>query len=175
MSRPRPPSIKTLVLEYLERNHTAEINVPELAALRRHVAASAQRAKPISDRYLLDILLATDIPITRSLGGVPPDLRGRVHFADAERAAASLLEMLEEYRRSRTAGDALRAEDCRRAVRLAKDRLRLVLRRPNLSPSKRQEKEELLQWFLVWLETPDLFDQWLDLRRSNPPADREAE
>jgi len=30
---------------------------------------------------------------------------------------------------------------------------------------KRAEKEEIGNWFTVWLQTPDIFDDWLALRR----------
>lgn len=141
------------------------IDEDELAALQRHVNAAFSRPKPVSRGYLLAVLAGTDTEIARSLGGLPLDLRGRVHFATPERAAGSLLDLLGEYRKSCAEGNRERAEDCRRAVRQGKDRLRLILRRPSLSPEKRQEKGELLEWFLVWLETPELFDSWLALRR----------
>ena len=64
-----------------------------------------------------------------------------------------------------TASSAARASDCRRTVLRARGRLEALLRRPALSPEKRAEKEEILSWVRVWLETPDLFPAWLDLRK----------
>ncbi len=61
------------------------------------------------------------------------------------------------------AEDAVRAEDVRRAVRNAKDRLKLILRR-NLAPEKRRVKEEILRWMLAWLENPQVFETWVALR-----------
>ena len=80
-------------------------------------------------------------------------------------AASSLLDLQQEFEQARRRGDRQRAEDCRSAVRQAKDRLRLVLRGAHFSPEKKEVKQELLRWFLVWLETPELFSQWLELRR----------
>jgi hypothetical protein len=164
-ARPSKPSVKSLVAEYLATRRPALIDNHELEALQRHVNAALSRPKPVSRSYLLAVLMETDIEISRSLGGIPVDLRGRVHFATPERAAESLLELLAAYRKARAEGNRERADDCRRAVRQGKDRIRLILRRPGLSGEKRQEKQELLDWFLVWLETPDLFDSWLSLRR----------
>ena len=65
---------------------------------------------------------------------------------------------------SKLGGGAI-AKGRRIAVRQAKDRLRLVLRGGHFSPEKKEVKQELLRWFLVWLETPELFSQWLELRR----------
>ena len=159
-------SIKSVVLAYVEQRKPAIIDGQELAALRLSVAKSAGADRHISQRSLLDVLAQTDVPIARSLGGLPGDLRGRVHFRDPEAAASSLLDLQQEFEEARRRGDHHRAEDCRSAVRQAKDRLRLVLRRSNLSPEKKKVKQELLRWFLVWLQTPELFSQWLELRRS---------
>ena len=37
-----------------------------------------------------------------------------------------------------------------------------------LEPAQRVEQAEIAQWLSVWLQTPDLFDDWLDLRRRSP-------
>ena len=159
-------SIKSVVLAYVEQRKPAIIDNGELATLRLGVAKSVGTGRRISQQYLLDVLSQTDVPIARSLGGLPADLRGRVHSRDPQAAASSLLDLQQEFEEARRRGDGQRAEDCRSAVRQAKDRLRLVLRRSNLSPEKKEVKQELLRWFLVWLETPELFSQWLELRRS---------
>ena len=38
---------------------------------------------------------------------------------------------------------------------------------PRVSPEKRREKQEIAAWFRVWLETPDLFFDWLELRKQS--------
>jgi hypothetical protein len=82
--------------------------------------------------------------------------------------------MANEYEAARLAGDKPRAEDCRRAVRKGKDRLKLVLRRRDLAPQKRQQKQELVEWFLIWLEAPSLFPAWLEARRAAGAATAES-
>jgi len=37
-----------------------------------------------------------------------------------------------------------------------------------LEAVRRGEQAEIAQWLLVWLQTPDLFDAWLELRRHSP-------
>ena len=49
-------------------------------------------------------------------------------------------------------------------MRQSKERLRRLLNRRDLGESKRAEKEEILQWFLVWLESPGLFRDWFKAR-----------
>jgi hypothetical protein len=149
----------------LKENPPQLVDRLALAAICQEAERALGRGKPVSRTYVLDVLAETQIPIERSLGGLPVDLRDRVHFHDRDVAAASLTDMTREYEAARAASDKVRAEDCRRAVRKGKDRLKLLLRRRNLSPQKREEKQELLQWFLVWLEAPPLFPAWLQLRR----------
>jgi hypothetical protein len=157
-------SIKSFILQYLKENSPAVVDRLVLSAICREATKALQRDKPVSRAYVLEVIGETQIPIDRSLGGLPVDLRGRVHSHDREAAAASLADMTREYDAALAAGDKTRAADCRRAVLGGKDRLKLLLRRANLTPQKREEKQELLQWFLVWLEAPPLFPGWLALR-----------
>ena len=47
-----------------------------------------------------------------------------------------------------------------------KDRVRFAARNPKAAPEKRAVKEEMLQWLLVWLDSPAIFGDWVALRRS---------
>ena len=163
--RSSQPTIKSLVLRYVEEHRLTSVHKEVLSLIAAEVQSTLRRGRPVSRSYLLQVLSTTTVEISRSLGGLPADLRHRVHFGDADRAAATLLEMQREYAAARDSGDRERAWDVRRAVRQAKDRLRLLLRRPSLSADKRAEKEELLVWVLVWLENPEVFAPWLKLRR----------
>ncbi len=158
--------IKRLVHEYLTENRPASIDEAELEGLLRFLRSRLGAERKLSPSYILRILSDAGVEIARSLGGVPVDLRGRVHFRDSEAAASSLLDLAREYALAREKGDGLRQQDCRCVVRHAKDRLKLHLGRRELSDEQRAEKQELLEWFLVWLETPELFPQWLELRRA---------
>ena len=159
-------SIESLVHEYIEAHGPACIDEAELERLMRFLRSRLDPGRKLSQAYLLRVLSDAGVEIARSLGGLPVDLRGRVHFRDAEAAASSLLDLAGENSLARENGDRLRQQDCRRAVRQAKDRLKMHLRRRELSKEQRAEKQELLEWFLVWLETPELFPQWLELRRT---------
>jgi hypothetical protein len=33
---------------------------------------------------------------------------------------------------------------------------------------KREEKKEIAEWFRIWLETPDAFFDWLEVRKASP-------
>jgi hypothetical protein len=47
----------------------------------------------------------------------------------------------------------------------AKDHARLSARSPAASAEKKSQKEEMIQWMLVWLENPAVFAEWVKLRK----------
>ena len=159
-------SMRGIVDEFLSGFAGTEIGQDAFETLRKQIAAQ-RGGKPPSRPAVLELLLATDAAISGSIGGFAPDLRGRVHIGDLDSAQASLIEMTGEYTQARQAGDSARAADCRRAVQHGQQRLGFLLGRPNLSDKKRREKSELREWFRVWLEAPELFPDWVLLRRRN--------
>lgn len=170
MSQPaRKPSIKSLVLEWLAGNWPGEVDRIWLAEASR--AVEARYGGPVKQRYVLDILASTDVNISRSLGVLPADIRGRVRFRTAEAAAESLLEMRQKYLEAKSKGDEQRARDCRKAVIRSKDHLKIAARKKGLSAESRREKEELIGWFLVWLESPEIFESWLRARLKIEPRE----
>ena len=62
-------------------------------------------------------------------------------------------------------GNGERARYCRRQVIAAKDRARFLARGSKLAPEKRETKEEMAQWMLVWLENPEVFPAWVEARK----------
>ena len=57
---------------------------------------------------------------------------------------------------------ALALQLVRALVKKGKLRARSLAANPRVQAPKRQEKQEIASWFQVWLETPDLFADWLD-------------
>jgi hypothetical protein len=56
-------------------------------------------------------------------------------------------------------------EYCRRVGVAGRTRAEMIARNRRVSPEKRLQKQEAALWFRIWLETPELFDDWLVLRR----------
>ncbi len=48
----------------------------------------------------------------------------------------------------------------------AKDRARFASRNQKVAPEKRAQKEEMVEWMLVWLDDPSMFSSWVKLRRA---------
>jgi len=94
---PAKPSVQSLVRDYLKRRPEEQIGRRELAAVRRHVLEGLPAPRRIPDRYLIEVLEEAGADVARSLGGLPQDLRGRVHSGSFEAAASSLLDMQAEF------------------------------------------------------------------------------
>lgn len=53
-------------------------------------------------------------------------------------------------------------------VRAAREEVLLRASSKILSENQRQEANEISEWLRVWLQAPELFSDWLDLRRRSP-------
>jgi hypothetical protein len=83
-------------------------------------------------------------------------------LAEAERT----LEHLEDLRQRFCAeSDKKGVEYCRQIGVLGRRRAELIARNRRVTPSKRLVKQEVALWFRIWLETPELFADWLSLRK----------
>ena len=143
-------SKKIRLKEYLGENNLT-------AVTERDWHAIIGRLAPVSESYLRRLLAETGIPVEQPFAGVR-----QKSFEELER---SLLEMEEVYTRARESGDRARAQLCRNVVVQAKDHARMAARSPKTSPEKKLEKEEMIQWMLVWLENPGVFPAWVRLRK----------
>ncbi len=102
-------------------------------------------------------------------------------LVEAENTLRSLEKLRREYL---AAGDKKGVEYCRMIAVRGRRRAELIGRNRKVSPEKRQNKLEIANWFRVWLETPELFESWLELRKgtcefrklreNEPPARRPA-
>ncbi len=63
--------------------------------------------------------------------------------------------------------DRKRTNTCRRTVIQAKDRARLISRNQKVDAEKRRQKTEMVEWMLVWLENPGIFESWVALRKDS--------
>ena len=93
-------------------------------------------------------------------------LKDVLAFHDLASAEQSLLRLDAIFREYQGAADRAGMKCVRAVVTKGKLRARSLARNPRVQERKRQEKREIAAWFQVWLETPDLFADWLALRKS---------
>lgn len=109
----------------------------------------------VSDRYVRGVVEAEGIEVAASLGGLPLDLLHLIQFQTLDEAAAAIAVL------------AARGDDGRRAARRAAQEAEWVARNPRVREKIRQEREEVALWLGIWLQTPEIFETWLALRRNS--------
>jgi hypothetical protein len=91
--------------------------------------------------------------------------RNVLKFADFTQAANSLkrLENLRKQFARKKDQDGLRR--VHETALKGKQRAQMIAGNKAVDEKKRAEKAEIAHWFTVWLQQPEIFDDWLHLRR----------
>ncbi|HUJ39140.1 MAG TPA: hypothetical protein VLW54_01230 [Candidatus Acidoferrales bacterium] len=90
-----------------------------------------------------------------------------LRFATLEEAEATLRRLDGMWREHRDAGDRAGAERVLDLAREGRRRAQMIAGNRRVAAEKRAEKEEIRQWFRVWLEAPETFFDWLELRKAS--------
>lgn len=96
-----------------------------------------------------------------------PLFRNILKFSDFRQAIISIRQ-LENLRRKFT------IENDKEGLRLVretgikgKNRARMISKNPKVEQQKRAEKAEIAEWFTIWLQNPEVFENWVMLRQSS--------
>jgi hypothetical protein len=83
--------------------------------------------------------------------------------------AGTIMTRLETRRKSfEKSADQTALRQLRGMVIEARNAAELVAKDRSMDPNLRREQAEIAQWLGVWIQTPILFDDWLELRRRSP-------
>jgi hypothetical protein len=89
----------------------------------------------------------------------------QLHLKQAE----SLIKKLEKLRaRFERTGDDETLRRIRTLAISARQAATLRFQSKALVDAERAEQSEIAEWFGIWLQTPNLFTQWLELRKASP-------
>lgn len=91
--------------------------------------------------------------------------RNVLKFSDFTQAAGSLKNLENLRRQFARKKDAVGLRRVHEVGLKGKQRALMIARNPKVDERKRAEKAEIAEWFTVWLQTPEIFQDWLDLRR----------
>jgi hypothetical protein len=177
---PKANSKKRLILglcqaQGLERAGEREIRALQ-AELRRRLGAD-DRTSP---SYIANVLRQAGVRVDYDDRYVDPlmeepyatRLAGALQFHDLESAEASLQKLDAIYREYRDASDRVGTALVRSLVLKGRQRAESLAVNSRVGPEKRREKQEVANWFRVWLETSDLFFDWLELRKQSEEFQR---
>ena len=92
----------------------------------------------------------------------------QLSFGSLSEAAQSMVELERLRRELSKSGDARVLRELRDAIGQHRGACLLIVESPVLTQAERAEASEIVSWFDVWLRTPELFTDWLELRRAAP-------
>ena len=170
---PRTLTKKQVILEYCRTKGLERIGLEEIHALENELRA--RLGSRTSASYIAGVLREAGKEVEyRDRFAEPPmeepyasRLRSLLQFHDFASAEASLRKLDEAYREYREASDRIGAGLVRSLLQKGKLRASSMAANPRVGPDKRAEKAEIATWFRIWLETPDLFFDWLELRKAS--------
>ena len=163
---------KALILETAREIGAEKWTAAEIDQLRRRmIAEHGEEAKTGAD-YIADVLQTAGLKVTLSQleeveDQFEDEFEDLLHFKTLGDAEVSLMRLDELWRRFQTHGEKAAAGRVLDVARLGKRRAEMIARNRKVEPQKRAEKEEMSNWFRIWLETPDAFFDWLDVRKKS--------
>lgn len=166
---------KNLLLDFCRAQGWQGVEVKELHAARAELRRLLGPDDRTSLRYIASTLRQAGYDVRyedRYSDPVMPEpyasrLQGVLEFHDLASAEQSLRRLDAIRREFQGAADRAGANWVRALARKGKLRARSLAANPRVQMTKRREKQEIANWFQVWLETPDLLASWLELRKAS--------
>ena len=173
MTRPAQPTKKRLILEIARELGALRFTPAEVEQIRRQLIARLGAPGKTSPDYITGVLETAGLRVVWSTradteGRYEEEFRDLLHFATLQEAEMCLVRLDELLRKFRAEGERAAAERVLEVARLGRRRAEMIARNPRVDARKRAEKEEVLQWFKVWLDTPEAFFDWLEVRKQTP-------
>ena len=95
-------------------------------------------------------------------------LLGTLAFSDLSSAFASVVKLEERRLQLQRDSDAEGLKNLHEVVAAIRKDLLLKARSKIIDERQRAQLKEVSHWLTVWLQSPELFSDWLDLRRRSP-------
>jgi len=142
----------------------------EVEQIRRRLIAEHGEAGRTSADYVQDVLLEAGLrvvlsPHTDTQGRYEEEFEDLLHFSTFEEAEMCLVRLDELLRKFTAEGERAAAARVFEVAQLGRRRAEMIARNHKVDARKRAEKEEMARWFGVWLEQPDAFFDWLEIRK----------
>jgi len=164
---------KALILETAREINVQKWTPAEIDQLRRRLLAEHGEAGKTGSDYIADVLKDAGHRVLLTLQEeaeeqYEEEFEDLLHFKTLSDAELSIMRLDELMRKFQTHGERAAVERVLNVARLGKRRAEMISRNPKVEPNKRAEKVEIANWFRIWLETPDAFFDWLDVRKQAP-------
>ena len=93
------------------------------------------------------------------------EFRNLIKFSDFKQAETTFKNLENLRRKYLGNNDREGLRRLRAKAQQGRERALMIGKNKSVKPEKREEKEEIAEWFRVWLETPEIFAAWLALRK----------
>ncbi len=168
-------SKKQILLDFIQARAKHSLDFKDLRDARNELRRRLGTADRTTFGYIASVLRQAGYEVQyedRFSDPIMPEpyasrLKSVLAFNDLAGAEASLRklgEVLQEYRGS---DDRVGEQFARALVKKGRLRATSLAGNPRVNAAKRIEKQEIARWFQVWLETPHLFSDWLELRKAS--------
>jgi hypothetical protein len=167
------PTKKALILESARQLGIEKWTTAEIEQLRRKLIADHGEAGKSSNDYIANVLKSMGWKIQLSEREeaeerFEEEFEDILHFKTLQDAEVSITRLDELLRRFQAHGEKAAVERVLEIARLGKRRAEMISHNRKVDPRKRDEKVEIAEWFRIWLETPDAFFDWLEVRKASP-------
>ncbi|HVB35970.1 MAG TPA: hypothetical protein VND42_01925 [Candidatus Acidoferrales bacterium] len=173
MTQAKAPAKKQMILCAARELKAVMFTPAEIEQIRRRLIADKGEHGKTSAEYIATVLAEAGMRVVLSAhsdtrGRYEEEFRDLLHFSTLEDAEMCLVRLDELLRKFETEGE--RAAEARvlEVARLGRRRAEMIARNHKVDAAKRGEKEEVSRWFAVWLEQPDAFFDWLEIRKQTP-------
>jgi hypothetical protein len=95
-------------------------------------------------------------------------LLGTLDFSNLSSAFASAVKLEEKRLQLQVVSDDAALKNLREVVASIRKDLLLKARSKIIGETQKAQLKEVSHWLTVWLQSPELFSDWLDLRRRSP-------
>ena len=171
------PTKKQMILEIAHEMSVPRFTPAEVEQIRRQLVARLGASGKTSPDYIAGVLETAGMRIVLSTkadtdGQYEEEFQDLLHFATLEDAEMCIVRLDELHRKFKEEEEPTAVERVLEVARLGRRRAEMIARNHKVEPEKRAEKDEIMQWFKVWLETPDAFFDWLEVRKASPDYQR---
>src|SRR5579864_5618364 len=171
------PTKKEIILEIARELSVPRFTPAEVEQIRRQLMARLGTSGKTSPDYIAGVLASAGMRLVWSTkadteGQYEEEFQDLLHFATLEDAEMCIVRLDELLRKFKEDEENAAVERVLEVARLGRRRAEMIARNHKVEPEKRAEKEEIMQWFKVWLDTPDAFFDWLEVRKSSPDFQR---
>lgn len=166
---------KEMVLAVYDREAMGEVSAHEIAVINEALMDEFGEGGIMSPAEMARVFAEEDIPVRfdQVLVMRSPNERYHRRFVEVLRcesltATEAAIRGIDDLCRSyRKQNDRTGLRLAREAVLSAKRRAQELAEHELTDASQRVVYSEMAQWFTLWLQTPDVFETWLELRKAS--------